>query len=313
MTFNKAMIDECVSWGPRIDDYRIEFWADGEWKTAFAGKGAGANATASFDAVTADKVRLHILNCLPGVTGGPSVWDFGLYMDGALAELQVDGVPVPGFDPGVFSYTVGRTLGSTPVITAKLAYLANGCEVVPAEVPGTATVTVTTLEGQKVVYTIHLVEGDAPAPVVREVKIQAVSGVMGAGKNLRLQAAVEGVGAVSQAVRWKVEGDATARISTDGLLTAGPDFKGALTVTAVSAANPAVSGRITIEVRPVGDLNKDGSVNISDVMEACKVLARKSSHIEPTPEEVQLGDLTGDGKVSITDVMAICKVLAGKA
>ena len=59
-----------------------------------------------------------------------------------------------------------------------------------------------------------------------------------------------------------------------------------------------------------GDLNGDGTVNISDVMAACKVLARKALNVVPTPDEIERGDLTGEGEVTITDVMVLCKMLA---
>ena len=62
-----------------------------------------------------------------------------------------------------------------------------------------------------------------------------------------------------------------------------------------------------------GDLNKDDSVTIVDVMEACKVLARKTAGSETTPEEIDRGDMNGDENVTIEDVMEICKVLARKA
>ena len=59
-----------------------------------------------------------------------------------------------------------------------------------------------------------------------------------------------------------------------------------------------------------GDLDKDGQVTIADVMEACKVLARKSTDIDPTADEIARGDLDDDGDVTVTDVMEICKILA---
>lgn len=61
-----------------------------------------------------------------------------------------------------------------------------------------------------------------------------------------------------------------------------------------------------------GDLDKDGGVTIADVMEACKVLARKSADQLPTADEIARGDLDGDGGITIADVMEICKVLARK-
>ncbi|HIZ83979.1 MAG TPA: dockerin type I repeat-containing protein [Firmicutes bacterium] len=62
-----------------------------------------------------------------------------------------------------------------------------------------------------------------------------------------------------------------------------------------------------------GDLDKDGDVDIMDVMMACRVLARKNTGAPPTGEEVARGDLTGDGKVAIEDIMAICRKIAAGA
>lgn len=59
-----------------------------------------------------------------------------------------------------------------------------------------------------------------------------------------------------------------------------------------------------------GDVDGNGSINIQDVMAACKILARSNSGAQPTDQEVFIGDLTGDGKVLIDDVMALCKRLA---
>ena len=59
-----------------------------------------------------------------------------------------------------------------------------------------------------------------------------------------------------------------------------------------------------------GDLDGDGKTTIADVMEACKVLARKSADQDPTLDEIARGDLDGDGDVTIADVMEICKILA---
>ena len=62
-----------------------------------------------------------------------------------------------------------------------------------------------------------------------------------------------------------------------------------------------------------GDLNEDGKVTIQDVMEACKVLARKTAGRSPTADEMLRGNLDGDKDFTINDVMEICKILARKA
>ena len=61
-----------------------------------------------------------------------------------------------------------------------------------------------------------------------------------------------------------------------------------------------------------GDMDKDEKVTIQDVMEACKVLARKTAGKEPTADEMLRGNLDGDNAFTITDVMEICKILARK-
>ena len=72
------------------------------------------------------------------------------------------------------------------------------------------------------------------------------------------------------------------------------------------------------ELRPAvdfvkGDLDKDGVVTIQDVMEACKILARRSAGTNPTEDEIARGDLDGVDGITISDVMEICKILARKA
>ena len=61
-----------------------------------------------------------------------------------------------------------------------------------------------------------------------------------------------------------------------------------------------------------GDVNRDGKVNITDVMEMCRMLARKTPGMEYTKEELAAADLNHDNTVTITDVMMLCKVLASR-
>ena len=100
---------------------------------------------------------------------------------------------------------------------------------------------------------------------------------------------------------------------------------GAFTVTqpgvyTVYAASPYGDWDIrTIQVEPPqpeflrGDLDGDRQVTIMDVMEACKILARKSAGTDPAADEVAIGDLDGDSKITIADVMEICKIIARKS
>lgn len=59
-----------------------------------------------------------------------------------------------------------------------------------------------------------------------------------------------------------------------------------------------------------GDMDGSGTVDIRDVMSACRILARQNTGSYPSADEIARGDLTGDGKIRIEDVMAICRILA---
>ena len=79
-TFNAIRCSEFTSTGgQRVTAYNLEYWHGSEWKVAFTGTGIGDQHTDLFDAVTARKVRLHILSIDENAQGGPSLWEFGVY------------------------------------------------------------------------------------------------------------------------------------------------------------------------------------------------------------------------------------------
>ena len=84
------------------------------------------------------------------------------------------------------------------------------------------------------------------------------------------------------------------------------------TVTAEDGSTRTYTVTVRLDCLP-GDMDQDGKVTIQDVMEACKVLARKSAGKEPTAEEMARGNLDGDDAFTITDIMEICKILARQA
>ncbi|MCI8360638.1 MAG: family 78 glycoside hydrolase catalytic domain, partial [Clostridiales bacterium] len=116
-------------------------------------------------------------------------------------------------------------------------------------------------------------------PDVEKVTVFCDTGFAVAGKTLRLTAQAAGSEAGEQAFTWSVTGGkAGTSIDRNGVLTvAAGETARTLTVTAASNADPAVTGSLTLTVRPQGDLDGDGEVTIQDVMEACKVLARQSA------------------------------------
>lgn len=107
-----------------------------------------------------------------------------------------------------------------------------------------------------------------------------------------------------------------ASVAEDGTVTAHKAGTAVITARTAGGAQATCTVTVTDGETPEylkGDLNKDGKVTITDVMEACKVLARKSAGRKPTAEEIKLGDLNNDKDVDITDVMEICKILARNA
>ena len=114
-------------------------------------------------------------------------------------------------------------------------------------------------------------------------------------------------------VIWKVEGQLTAdtHISDQGILyVADQETAEQLTVTAQLREDATAFASAVVTLHLSGDLDGDGKVTIADVMEACKILARKSADQSPSYLEILVGDLDKDERVTIADVMEICKVLA---
>ena len=63
----------------------------------------------------------------------------------------------------------------------------------------------------------------------------------------------------------------------------------------------------------LGDLDGNGYINIADVMELCKLLARQTAGGTFDIKALFRGDLDGDNALSIADVMEVCKVIARHA
>jgi len=72
-TFNRAVISEAFS--GRVQSFQLQ-WGDGAaWHTFWTGTTLGAQWSQSFPPVTAQRVRLNILNA----TEGPTIWEFLLF------------------------------------------------------------------------------------------------------------------------------------------------------------------------------------------------------------------------------------------
>jgi len=84
VTFNVISLREYLPLGQRVDAFVLDRWQDGKWSEFAKGTSIGNRRLLRFDPVTADKVRLRILQA----AGGPAIAEFGLYAepDGVRAK-----------------------------------------------------------------------------------------------------------------------------------------------------------------------------------------------------------------------------------
>jgi len=74
-TFNRSMIQEHIALGQRVEEYGLEAWQDGGWRTVVEGTTIGYKRLDRFEDVTAGKVRLTIRQA----KACPIINAFGLY------------------------------------------------------------------------------------------------------------------------------------------------------------------------------------------------------------------------------------------
>lgn len=72
-----------------------------------------------------------------------------------------------------------------------------------------------------------------------------------------------------------------------------------------------ISLEIPVLILP-GDVDKDGTLSISDVMAACRILARSTGGQTPSDDEMARADLDSSGTIDISDIMRICRLLAAQ-
>ena len=75
VTFDRAMVQECIREGQRIEAFRLEAWDDGEWHEFARDTTVGYKQLLRFEPVTAQRVRMVIEES----RWCPTVANFGLY------------------------------------------------------------------------------------------------------------------------------------------------------------------------------------------------------------------------------------------
>ncbi|MHB8956903.1 MAG: alpha-L-fucosidase [Pirellulaceae bacterium] len=71
-TFRRALLSEPFD---RVQEFELQVLEDGQWRTFHCGKTIGERCEVQFPPVTAQRVRLNILD----TTDGPSIWEFQLF------------------------------------------------------------------------------------------------------------------------------------------------------------------------------------------------------------------------------------------
>jgi alpha-L-fucosidase len=74
-TFDRVVILQAFPELRRVRRFAVEYWQDGAWHACWSGKELGAKLSATFPAVTAQRVRLNITEA----TEGPTIWEFRLF------------------------------------------------------------------------------------------------------------------------------------------------------------------------------------------------------------------------------------------
>jgi hypothetical protein len=149
----------------------VTCWDGGAWKPVknlVVTQAAASNqpSTLAFDPVDTTQVRIEMTSPLPGNAFGflqiSELEVNGEQLEPALIDLKVAGRSVPGFDPNVTSYgPIPVQYNAAPVITGTPADGETVSVALPASLPGTAKVTVTSPDGSASrVYSLDLIPAD---------------------------------------------------------------------------------------------------------------------------------------------------------
>ncbi|MBL7817173.1 MAG: alpha-L-fucosidase [Saprospiraceae bacterium] len=74
-TFDVLLLQENIRIGQRIESFKLEYWDKNAWKEVITGTTVGYKRLMRFDAITTNKVRLHILSSRLN----PTIAELGLY------------------------------------------------------------------------------------------------------------------------------------------------------------------------------------------------------------------------------------------
>jgi hypothetical protein len=223
--------------------FDVRYWDGGDWRPVsnlVVTQAAASNqpSTLAFDPVNTTKLKVEMTT--PAAVAGTANGFFqiteleavGQRMDPALVDLKVAGRSVPGFDPAVTQYgPIAVQYNATPQIVGTPADGETVSVALPASLPGTANVTVTSADGSASrVYNVDLIPAD--------IHDGTVGGTVPATLSLTLGAPAS-FGAFTAGVAHTYEASTTANVtSTAGDATLSVSDPGHLTNGAFSLPQP---------------------------------------------------------------------------
>ncbi len=75
LTFRRAVVKQAYPELDRVRKFAIEFFEEGEWRACYRGGSLGARLNVRFEPVTAQRVRLNLIEA----TDGPTIFEFALF------------------------------------------------------------------------------------------------------------------------------------------------------------------------------------------------------------------------------------------
>ena len=102
---------------------------------------------------------------------------------------------------------------------------------------------------------------------------------------------------------WTSSNNDIVSVDNTGTITAKKIGKATITVT--SSNGFTTSCEVTVSDYLKGDMNKDGSITITDVIKLLRV------YLELEPKEnytLDIGDMNEDGNITITDVIKLLRI-----
>ena len=153
----------------------------------------------------------------------------------------------------------------------------------------------------------NIIEVDVPEPVsVTSLTLNKVKLSMRVDSSTKLNATVLPENAEDKSVTWSTSDKTVATIAADG--TVKGIKAGTATITCTSVENPSIFAKCTVTVMEgglIGDINNDGEVDVTDVVELIDMVLGGIYDA--------VGDINGDGEVDVTDVVELIDmVLAGE-